>query len=52
MLVKLININNMHHIIIIDNDHSNLNKDKIEKSNIDNESIDNESNWLDQVVNN
>ena len=34
------------------NDHSNLNKDKIEKSNIDNESIDNESNWLDQVVNN
>jgi hypothetical protein len=35
-----------------DNDHSNLNKDKIEKSNIDNESIDNESNWLDQVVNN
>jgi hypothetical protein len=29
------------------NDHSNLNKDKIEKSNIDNE-----SNWLDQVVNN
>ena len=34
------------------NDHSNLNKDKIEESNIDNESIDNESNWLDQVVNN
>lgn len=34
------------------NDHSNLNKDKIEKSNIDNEPIDNESNWLDQVVNN
>jgi hypothetical protein len=33
-------------------DHSNLNKDKIEKSNTDNESIDNESNWLDQVVNN